>query len=112
MFNNTIRLLVYSKRFIIKTMQLVGATRPYILKPFMAKGVSNGLIGAFIASLMFLALIYVAQKQVPDLIDFTTKEIVGGLMLFIFAMGVIMAWFSTWFAVNKYLRSDQDGLYY
>ncbi len=112
LFNNTIRLLVYSKRFIIKTMQLVGATRSYILRPFLAKGITNGLVGAFIASLMFLIVIYVAQKQVPDLIAFTTKEIVGGLMIFIFLMGGLMAWLSTWFAVNKYLRADEDGLYY
>ncbi len=112
LFNNTIRLLVYSKRFIIKTMQLVGATRPDILKPFMAKGISNGLAGAFIASIMFLIVVYIAQQQMPDLIVFTTKEIVGGLMVFIFAMGALMAWFSTWFAVNKFLRSDQDALYY
>jgi len=112
LFNNTIRLLVYSKRFIIKTMQMVGATRPYILKPFMIKGVTNGLAGAFIASIMFLIVVYIAQRQMPELIVFTTKEVVGGLMLFIFAMGVLMAWFSTLFAVNKYLRSDQDALYY
>jgi len=112
LFNNTIRLLVYSKRFIIKTMQLVGATRSYILRPFLIKGITNGLAGAFIASLMFLVVVYVAQKQVPDLIVFTTREIVGGLMLFIFLMGALMAWFSTWFAVRKYLRSDQDALYY
>lgn len=112
LFNNTIRLLVYSKRFIIKTMQLVGATRSYILRPFLIKGITNGLAGAFIASLMFLLVVYVAQKQAPDLIVFTSREIVGGMMLFIFAMGVVMAWFSTWFAVSKYLRSDQDALYY
>lgn len=112
LFNNTIRLLVYSKRFIIKTMQLVGATRPYILKPFLAKGVSNGIAGAFIASIMFLLVVFFAQKQMPELIVFTTKEIVGGIMLFIFAMGILMALFSTFFAVNKYLRSDEDALYY
>lgn len=112
LFNNTIRLLVYSKRFIIKTMQLVGATRSYILRPFVIKGITNGLAGAFIANLMFLLVVYVAQKQAPDLIVFTSREIVGGIMLFIFVMGVVMAWLSTWFAVNKYLRSDQDALYY
>ena len=82
------------------------------LRPFLIKGITNGLAGAFIASLMFLLVVYVAQKQAPDLIVFTSREIVGGMMLFIFAMGVVMAWFSTWFAVNKYLRSDQDALYY
>jgi len=112
LFNNTIRLLVYSKRFIIKTMQLVGATRTYIRKPFMAKGVMNGLAGSFVASILFLVLIYVAQDQVPDLILFTNIEVVGFLLLFIFAMGILIAYVSTLLAVNKYLRSDQDGLYY
>ena len=112
LFNNTIRLLVYSKRFIIKTMQLVGATRTYIRKPFMVKGVMNGLAGAFVASILFLALIYIAQKQVPDLILFTNIEVVGFLLLFIFTAGILIAYVSTLLAVNKYLRSDQDGLYY
>ena len=112
LFNNTIRLLVYSKRFIIRTMQLVGATRSYIRKPFMSKGVLNGLAGAFVASILFLALIYIAQNQVPDLILFTNIEVVGFLLLFIFVMGILMAYISTLLAVNKYLRSDQDGLYY
>lgn len=112
LFNNTIRLLVYSKRFIIKTMQLVGATRSYIRKPFMSKGILNGLAGAFVASLLFLGVVYFAQRQVPDLVLFTTIEVVGFLLLFIFAMGILMAWLSTLFAVNKYLRSDQDVLYY
>lgn len=112
LFNNTIRLLVYSKRFIIKTMQLVGATRSYIRRPFMAKGIMNGLAGAFVASLLFLGVVYVAQKQIPDLVLFTTIEVVGFLLLFIFVMGISIAWISTLAAVNKYLRADQDVLYY
>lgn len=112
LFNNTIRLLIYSKRFIIKTMQLVGATRTYIRRPFMIKGILNGLAGAFVASLLFLGVVYLAQRQVPDLVLFTTVEVVGFLLLLIFVAGILIAWFSTLFAVNKYLRSDQDVLYY
>ncbi|MCD6345929.1 MAG: permease-like cell division protein FtsX, partial [Bacteroidales bacterium] len=111
LFNNTIRLLVYSKRFIIRTMQLVGATRPFIRRPFMLKGVTNGIAGAFIASLMLLGVIYLAQKQMPDVIVFTTVETIVILLILIFVLGVLLAWFSTLFAVNKYLRSDQDALY-
>ena len=111
LFNNTIRLLVYSKRFIIKTMQLVGATRGYIRRPFMLKGITNGIFGAFVASLMFLGGIYLAQKQMPDVIVFTTVETIGILLILIFAIGIMLAWISTLFAVNKYLRSDQDALY-
>ncbi len=111
LFNNTIRLLVYSKRFIIKTMQLVGATRSFIRKPFMLKGIGNGIVGSIIASLMLLGVIYMAQKQMPDVVVFTTYETVGILLFFIFALGVLLAWISTLLAVNKYLRSDQDALY-
>ena len=112
LFNNTIRLLIYSKRFIIKTMQLVGATRPYIRRPFITKGILNGLAGGFVASLLFLGVVYVAQQQIPDLVLFTTVQVVGFLLVFIFVIGILMAWFSTLFAVNKYLRSDQDVLYF
>ncbi len=111
LFNNTIRLLVYSRRFIIKTMQLVGATRTYIRRPFMVKGVTNGLLGAFIASIMLLGVVLLAQREMPDVIVFTTNETIGILILLIFALGVMLAWISTLFAVNKYLRLDQDLLY-
>jgi len=92
-------------------MQLVGATRPFIRRPFMLKGITNGIAGAFIASLMLLGVIYLAQKQMPDVIVFTTVETIGILLILIFVLGILLAWFSTLFAVNKYLRSDQDALY-
>ncbi len=111
LFNNTIRLLVYSRRFIIRTMQLVGATKPYIRRPFMVKGITNGLVGAVIASLMLLGVVYLAQREMPDVVVFTTRETIGIVLFLIFALGVVLAWVSTLFAVNKYLRLDQDALY-
>lgn len=111
LFNNTIRLLFYSKRFIIKTMQLVGATRSFIRRPFIYSGVLNGLFGSLVASVMLIIVIYFAQREMPDIIGFTDYGTLGILLFAIFTMGILLSWLSTLFAVNKYLRIDQDKLY-
>ena len=112
LFNNTIRLLFYSKRFIIKTMQLVGATRSFIRRPFILSGVLHGLFGSLVASVMLIIVIYFAQREMPDIIGFTDYGTLGILLFAIFTMGILLSWLSTLFAVNKYLRIDQDKLYY
>ena len=111
LFNNTIRLLFYSKRFIIKTMLLVGATSSFIRRPFIFSGVMHGILGSVIASLMLFIVIYFAQRQMPDVAGFTDFGTIGILLLSIFAIGILISWLSTLFAVNKYLRIDQDRLY-
>lgn len=112
LFNNTIRLLFFSKRFIIKTMQLVGATRGFIRMPFIFSGLLNGLIGSVVATLMLLIVVYFAQKEMPDIIGFTDFKTLGILLFAIFAIGLLLSWLSTLLAVNKYLRIDPDKLYY
>ncbi len=112
LFNNTIRLLFYSKRFIIKTMQLVGATRSFIRRPFIFSGVLHGLFGSLVASIMLIIVIYFAQREMPDIIGFTDYGTLGILLFAIFTIGILLSWLSTLFAVNKYLRIDQDKLYY
>lgn len=112
LFNNTIRLLVYSKRFIIKTMQLVGATRKYILKPFILRGLMNGLFGSVLASLLLLGVIYIARQQMPEVLQFTDSMTVAMLVLLIFAVGMILSGITTILAVNKYLGIDRDKLYF
>jgi len=112
LFNNTIRLMVYSKRFIIKTMQLVGATRGYIRKPFMLRGLGHGIMGAILAILFMLAVLYIARNQMPEMVIFTDNRMVAMLILFLIVLGVLLAWLSTTMAVNKYLRLDKDSLYY
>ena len=111
LFNNTIRLLFYSKRFIIKTMLLVGATYSFIRRPFIISGVLHGVIGSFVATIMLMVVIFFAQKEMPDIIGFTDYGTLGVLLLFIFGIGILLSWLSTLLAVNKYLKIDQDKLY-
>ncbi|MCD6332293.1 MAG: permease-like cell division protein FtsX [Bacteroidales bacterium] len=111
LFNNTIRLMIYSKRFIIKTMQLVGATRGYIRRPFISKGILHGITGAALAILLLLGVIYLAKQQMPELVTFTDIKIVGVLFALVILLGAILGWFSTTLAVNKFLRSERDALY-
>jgi len=111
LFNNTIRLLFYSKRFIIKTMLLVGATRNFIRRPFIFSGVLHGIIGSVVATVMLIIVIYFAQREMPDIIGFTDYGTLGVLLFVIFAIGILLSWLSTLFAVNKYLKIDQDKLY-
>ena len=112
LINNTIRLSVYSKRFLIHTMQLVGATRGFIRWPFILKGAWNGMISALIAACLLTGSIYIAQKQVSDIIELVDPDIMGLLFLFMIILGVFISAASTFFAVNKYLNLEKDKLYY
>lgn len=112
LFNNTIRLLVYSKRFIIKTMQLVGATRQYIRRPFIVRGMLNGLFGSILASFLLLGVIYVAKRQMPEILQFTDSITVAMLVALIFVIGMILSGITTILAVNKYLGIERDKLYF
>jgi len=112
LINNTIRLSIYSKRFIINTMQLVGATRAFIRRPFVAKGILYGIWGAIIACFMFLIIFISYQKELKAFFDFqdtgTLALLVGG----IFALGIFISGMATFFAVNKFLRLKFDQLFY
>jgi cell division transport system permease protein len=112
LFNNTIRLLVYSKRFIIKTMQLVGATRKYIRRPFIVRGMLNGLFGSALAALLLLGVIYIAKRQMPEILQFTDSITIAMLVLLIFIVGMILSGVTTILAVNKYLGIERDKLYF
>ncbi len=112
LINNTIRLSVYSKRFIIKSMMLVGATQHFIRKPFVTKGILYGLYGTFIAALLLIGVVYFLQKQIPELIDFQDVNLFLRLFGLIFFLGIFFSWVSTFFAVRKYLKIKTDRLYY
>jgi len=111
LINNTIRLSIYSQRFIINTMQLVGATRGFIRKPFMGKSLLYGILGALIANSMLSGVIYLSQKELHQVITFNNIEMVGVLFLLILLTGIFITWISTLFAVNKYLRLESRSLY-
>jgi len=111
LINNTIRLAVYSKRFLIHTMQLVGATRGFIRRPFIYKGAYYGLLSAMIAIILLLASIYIIQNQIQGLIDFVDPNILALLFAGVIFTGILISSVSTFFAVNKYLNLNTDALY-
>ena len=111
LINNTIRLSVFSKRFLIKSMQLVGATQSFIRKPFVIKGVVQGLIGALLAILFLLGVLYAGQKQIPELITFQDTRMLLSLFVMVIVLGIVISWISTHMAVKKYLRIKTDYLY-
>ncbi len=112
LINSSIRLSIYSKRFIIKTMQLVGATRFFIQKPFLMKSIRTGLIGAIFAGLLLTGILYIGDQQLPEL-DLLSQQLelmaVGGGLLLV---GIFISWICTWFAVRKYLNLKTDELYF
>ncbi len=112
LINNTIRLSVYSKRFLIKTMQLIGATQHFIRKPFMIKGIIQGIVSAIVAITLLIFSIGFAQKQIPELIDLQDIDLFLSLFVFVILLGIFLAWVSTYFAVRKYLKIKTDNLYY
>ena len=109
--NNTIRLSVYSRRFNIRTMQLVGATEGFIRQPFVVKGITQGIISALIALALLSGIIVALQKQIPELALLVNLETLGWLYLFVLVLGMLMAGFSTLFSVRKYLRMNPDRLF-
>ena len=111
MINNTIRLALYSKRFIIKTMQLVGAKSGFIRRPFLLNAILQGVMSAIIGTALLLGVFY-ALSNYMELItltyDLETLLLLFGSLLMI---GIIISLFSTWFALSKYLRKKLDDLY-
>lgn len=111
LINNTIRLAIYSQRFLIKSMQLVGATKGFIRKPFLLYGIWHGLLGGLIAVLILIATLYFAYKQVPDLIILQNYTQFGIVFVGIVGIGIFISGLSTYLAVNKFLRLKLYDLY-
>ncbi len=111
LINNTIRLSVYSKRFIIRSMQLVGATEGFIRKPLLSRSILHGIFSAMIAIGMLMVLAYLAIDQLPELIELQDPFMLLALVAMIVLLGVCISWASTYLAVRKYLRIRTDLLY-
>ena len=112
LINNTIRLSVYAKRFLIRTMQLVGATRGFIRKPFLLNSILHGLAGATLSIILLSGLIYFINDQMDGVINFSDIYLIGILFIFVTFIGILITFVSTYFAVNKYLKLKTDQLYY
>lgn len=111
LINNTIRLAIYSQRFLIKSMQLIGATKAFIRKPYILYGIAHGLIGALIAILLLIFTLQFAQKQVPELIFLQNWGQFVAIFIVVVALGILISALSTYFAVTKYLKAKSHSLY-
>ena len=112
LINSSIRLAVYSKRFIIKTMQMVGATKRFIRRPFIFRSVRLGVIGALVAMIGMAVVLYYVDQTFPELKLLQKPILLGGLFITIFLLGVLISWISTYFATQRFLNLKTDRLYY
>jgi cell division transport system permease protein len=112
LINSSIRLSIYSKRFIIKTMQMVGATKTFIRRPFLWTNIKLGMLGALLALLVLGGLLYYMDLNFPELNLFDDVLFLGGLFLGVFILGVLISLLSTFFATQRFLNLRTDDLYY
>ncbi|AUC75050.1 MULTISPECIES: cell division protein FtsX [unclassified Olleya] len=111
LINSSIRLSVYAKRFTIKTMQMVGATKRFIRRPFVWKSIKLGVLGAIIALIGLGFIVFYVDKAFPELNLRQSPILIGGLFLIIFLLGIIITWISTHFATQRFLNLKTDQLY-
>jgi cell division transport system permease protein len=112
LINNNIRLSVYSKRFIINSMKLVGATQSFIRRPFVIQGLVRGAVGATVANVLLAGIVVVVSNNLPEMFGLGDIDIILLLFVIVLMMGLLISWLSTTFAVRKYLRLSVDELYY
>lgn len=111
LINNTIRLSVYSKRFIIKSMLLVGATQRFVRKPFLLKSLLHGFLSALVAIVLLGLVLYFSRKALPELVDLQDIDMFLSLFGIVTVLGLFITGISTLFAVHKFLRISNDKLY-
>ena len=111
LINNTIRLSVYSKRFLIRTMKLVGATNKFIKSPFLSESIYNGVYSSLVAICMLLAIFQLLQSDMPDFLNIQDLKSMGIIFASIFVAGILFTWLSTFFALRKYLRIKENEIY-
>ena len=112
LINSSIRLAVYSKRFIIKTMQMVGATKHFIRRPFIWRSIRLGIIGALLAVFGLVIVAYYLDKNLPELNLLAKPTTFGILCLSVVILGIVITWISTFFATQRFLNLKTDDLYY
>ncbi len=112
LINSSIRLSIYSKRFIIKTMQLVGATKGFIRQPFLLKSLRHGIYSSLISMGLLYALLYYVEKNAPELVSAPDVQLLAYLFGGVLILGIFISWICTYFALRKYLRLKTDQLYF
>ena len=111
LINSSLRLSIYSNRFIIKTMQMVGATKSFIRKPFVMRSIKLGMIGAGLAVLALIGLLIYLENTYPSLGILDDKLLTAIVLIAIFGIGVLITWLSTYFATQRFLNLRTDDLY-
>lgn len=112
LIGNTIRLLIYSKRFLIHTMKLVGATSGFIRRPFIGYNLVSGIFASLLAILLLTGALYYLQTELDGFIQILDMHTLGLVYLGVFILGVVLSVLATIFAVNRFLRMDGDEMYY
>ena len=112
LINNTIRLSIYSKRFLIRTMYLVGATQGFIRTPFILKGVRQGLVAGILAGFLLAGFLFLSTSYIPDLLKLQNPNMLALLFICIMILGILISGLSAAVSVRKYLRLKTDDLYF
>ena len=112
LINNTIRLAVYSKRFLIHTMKLVGAGWGFICRPFLVRNVWVGILAALLADALLMGMAFMLVRYEPQLIEIITPNSLLVVMASVFVFGVVITWLCAYVSINKYLRMKASELYY
>jgi cell division transport system permease protein len=111
LINSSLRLSIHSNRFIIKTMQMVGATKAFIRKPFVLRSVRLGMIGAGLAIIALIGVLIYLENNFPNLGILDDQLIIALVLISVFIIGVLITWLSTYFATQRFLNLRTDDLY-
>ena len=111
LINNTIKLSIYSKRFLIRSMQLVGATENFIRFPFIKKSIVHGIVAAVLSIVLLILTLFAARQRIPEIAALQDMNQFAVFFAGVLVLGVLLSAFSTWFSVNKFLRMKVDNLY-
>jgi cell division transport system permease protein len=111
LINSSLRLSIHSNRFIIKTMQMVGATKAFIRKPFVMRSIKLGMIGAGLAVLALIGVLIYVETNFPNLGILEDKALIGLVLLAVLGIGILITWLSTYFATQRFLNLRTDDLY-
>lgn len=111
LINSSLRLSIHSNRFIIKTMQMVGATKSFIRKPFVMRSVKLGMIGALLAIFALIGVLIYVETSFPNLGILDNPVLTGLVLICVFAVGILITWISTHFATQRFLNLRTDDLY-
>ena len=112
LINNTVRLTIYSKRFLIHTMKLVGASWSFIRRPFLRRNVWSGVLAAVVADAILMGTAYWAVTYEQELLQVITPEVMLIVCASVLVFGIVITWLCAYFSMNKYLRMKANSLYY